>query len=86
MRSKEPDAVTIFVLPPSEEVLEDRLRGRGTESEEELRARLKNALEENREKDDFNYVVINDDLHRATMGLYAIYEKESPVIRAMKRK
>jgi guanylate kinase len=85
VRSKEPGAVTIFVLPPSEKVMEERLRGRGTENEEELRERLKNALEEKREKDDFDYVIINDDLHRAAMELYAIYETESPVIRAKKR-
>jgi guanylate kinase len=86
VRAKEPEAVTIFVLPPSNKKLEERLRGRGTENEEELKQRLENALEENREKDDFDYVIVNDDLHHAAMELYVIYEKESPVVKTMKRK
>lgn len=79
VRSKDPGAVTIFVQPPSIEVLEERLRGRGTEGEEELRKRLENALEESREKDDYDYVVINDDLNHAAGEFCAIYEKESPL-------
>lgn len=78
VRAREPDAVTVFVLPPSPEVLEERLRGRGTEDEAELRERLLNAIEESREKDLYRYVVVNDDLDRAAQELYAIYEKESP--------
>jgi guanylate kinase len=77
VREKEPGAVTIFVGPPSEEILEDRLRGRATEKEEELRRRLRNALEESSEKDDFDYEIVNDDLNRAARELYAIYERES---------
>lgn len=86
VRAGDPDAVTIFVIPPSMEVLEQRLRERGTESEDELRRRLENALQESKEIDDFHYVVVNDNLHRALMELYAIYEKESPIWRAMKNK
>jgi guanylate kinase len=77
VRGKKPGAVSIFVVPPSKEVLEDRLRGRATEKEEELRCRLENALEESREKDDFDYVIVNDDLERAARELYAIYENET---------
>jgi guanylate kinase len=85
VKSREPDAVTIFVLPPSIEVLEERLRGRATEEEAELRKRLKNAREESKEKDDFDYVVLNDDLYRAAQELCAIYEMESPVVQAAKK-
>lgn len=77
VREKEPDAVTVFVLPPSKGVLEERLRGRATEKEEELKRRLEDALEESKEKDDFDYEIVNDDLDRAARELYAIYEKES---------
>ena len=77
VRAKEPEAVAIFVVPPSEEILENRLRGRATEQEEELRRRLENALEESSEKDDFDYEIINDDLDGAARELYSIYERES---------
>jgi guanylate kinase len=85
VKAESPDAVTIFVMPPSSKVLEERLRGRGTESEEELRRRLENALEESRNIDDFDYVVVNDDLYRAVEELCDIYENESPVSRAARK-
>lgn len=86
VRAEVPDAVTIFVLPPSLEALEERLRGRGTEGEEERRRRLLKALEESREKDDYDYVIVNDRLDRAVEELCAIYEKESPLRGAGKEK
>jgi len=85
VRSRDPDAVAIFVLPPSVEILEERLRGRATEGEAELQERLRNAQEESREKDDFDYVVLNDDLDRAAQELCAIYEMESAVVQAAKK-
>ncbi|MEM6298351.1 MAG: guanylate kinase [Bacteroidota bacterium] len=55
-------AVTIFVKPPSLHVLEERLRGRKTESEEELAMRLEKAAEEIKAAQDFDVILINDDL------------------------
>lgn len=80
VREKIDDAVTIFVYTPTLEVLEERLRRRGTEDQDELERRLRNALEENKEKDDYDYAVLNDQLHRAVEELCAIYERESPLI------
>ncbi len=77
VRERMPEAVTVFVQPPSLEVLEERLRRRGTENEEQMRERLRNADRESLEKDKFHYVVVNDELHRAVSELCAIYEKES---------
>ncbi len=77
VREKKPGSISVFVAPPSSEVLEGRLRGRATEREEELRRRLEDALEESRKKDDFDYVIVNDDLDRAARELYTIYERES---------
>ncbi|MDI6872849.1 guanylate kinase [Candidatus Solincola sp.] len=77
VRERMPEAVTVFVEPPSLEALEERLRRRGTESEEELRRRLRNAVRESGEKGGFRHVVVNDDLQRAVEELCAIYEKES---------
>ncbi|MEW6553143.1 MAG: guanylate kinase [Actinomycetota bacterium] len=81
VREKVPDAVAIFVAPPSAQVLEERLRKRGTEDEAELRRRLRNASMESREKGDYRYVVVNDQLYRAVEDFCAIYEKESPLQR-----
>ena len=59
------DVVSVFILPPSIEVLEERLRGRGGLSEEELQLRLKNAEEEIAAKKEYDYVVLNDTLEHA---------------------
>ncbi|BAQ65009.1 guanylate kinase [Geminocystis sp. NIES-3709] len=57
-----PSATTIFILPPSIEILEQRLRGRGTDSEEVIIKRLTKAKEELAVTDQFDYQVINDTL------------------------
>ena len=62
MREAFPKVVTVFVLPPSGEVLLDRLRARKTESPEQLVARLHSALQELRAVDEYEYVVVNDDI------------------------
>lgn len=85
VRSEMPQALSVFVLPPSSRVLEERLRKRGTEGEEDLGRRLENALEESRQKDEYDYVVLNDQLHRAVEEFCGIYEKESPVVEKRKR-
>lgn len=68
------DSKVIFISPPSLEVLETRLRKRGTESEESLKVRLANAKIEMMRKDDFDYNIINDDLDRAFKELEAVVE------------
>lgn len=67
-----PQAVPIFILPPSLEVLEARLRGRGTDSEETIERRLKGAYTEMRQVDQFDYVIINNELPVAVDELCAI--------------
>ena len=69
VKGKIPDAVTIFIAPPSLEVLEHRLRGRGTEDEQEIRLRLQNACEEMKQQNLYDYSVINDDLETAVAQL-----------------
>jgi guanylate kinase len=70
------DAVSVFILPPSLEILRQRLVARGTDSEAELAVRLKNAPAELKSYNDFNYVIINDDVDAATTKLAAIIEAE----------
>ena len=60
-----PDALTIFLVPPSLEELERRIRGRRTESEDIVKERLDKARKEIQTKDEYKYVVENDDVHLA---------------------
>ena len=72
IKDKYPECITIFVLPPSWEVLENRLKGRGTESEEEIKARLDRAKEEMEFANKFNYKILNDDADRAANEILSI--------------
>ena len=71
-----PEAVTVFVLPPSRQALEDRLRNRALNSAEDLARRLYNASEEVQHCREFQYVIVNDDLERACLRLEAIIRAE----------
>jgi guanylate kinase len=71
-----PLSVTIFILPPSAEVLLERLRGRNTESPAQLAARLQSALQELQQVDEYEYVVMNDDLERAVSSVESIIDAE----------
>jgi guanylate kinase len=72
-----PGAVTVFVLPPSADVLLTRLRSRRTENPEQLIARLRSAVDELRAVDQYRYVVVNDDIERAVSRVSAIVDAES---------
>lgn len=77
VRSRVTECVSIFVLPPSFEELEHRLRERGTESEEKIEARLATARREIPCAKDYDYQIVNDDLDKAYEELRAIYLKET---------
>jgi guanylate kinase len=74
-----PGSVTIFVAAPSFEELERRLRARATESAGEIDERLAKAREQTGEKDDFDHVVVNDDVERAVDELEAIVDEVAGV-------
>ncbi len=76
LKEKFPEAVTIFLLPPSMSDLRDRLVRRGTESIEVIERRLLEASVEIPKADLFDYAVINDDLERASNRIIAIIEAE----------
>jgi guanylate kinase len=71
-----PEAILVFVLPPSLEVLRQRLSGRGTETEEQMQRRLQSSLEEIRLLKDYEYFVINDDLAAAVNDAMSIIKAE----------
>ena len=72
-----PDAVTIFIVPPSVEVLVARLLGRKSESEEALALRLRNARSELLEAERYQHVVVNDELEHAVQLVGRILDEES---------
>jgi guanylate kinase len=72
VRRRCPDGVSIFIKPPSLEVLEERLRKRKTDSEESIRRRLAGAKEELARSGEYQYQVINDDKHTALAQMRGI--------------
>lgn len=77
VRKSLPDAVQIFIAPPSFEDLVARLRGRGTEGEQEQARRLQTAREEIAAEGEFDYVVVNDEVARATAQILKIMAENS---------
>jgi guanylate kinase len=71
-----PDAISVFVMPPSLNALIERLESRGTDTADDRQLRLNNALHEMEQYVNFDYVVINDDLNRAIDELLAIITAE----------
>jgi len=76
LRAVEPDAVTIFLLPPDFRRLVERLRGRGSENEEAFRTRMRTASSELSEIERFDYAVVNDDLDDTVRAVEAILSAE----------
>jgi guanylate kinase len=72
IRRNLPDAVTVFILPPSMEVLQRRLESRNLNERSDIERRIRNASEEVRTYNEFDYVIVNDDLERATTALQAL--------------
>ena len=76
VNEKKPDAVKIFIIPPSIDELKRRLEGRGTDSPRAIEARLIRARQEYSEADFYDYIIINDDADRAASELSAIITAE----------
>ncbi len=74
--AKFPDCITIFIVPPSIEELESRLRGRNTESEEAVQKRMNAVREELKMLDKYQYNILNDELQSACCKLQSVYEYE----------
>ena len=70
------DAVTIFILPPSMEELRRRLEKRGTDTAEVIEARIVRAVQELKEADFYDYMIVNDDLKRAALEFSSIITAE----------
>ena len=72
---KYPEAITIFIMPPSLDILRSRLEARGTDSEEVISRRLANAEKEMAQKDLYRHIIINDQLPVAIEQLISIIDQ-----------
>ncbi len=73
VRAQVPDAVSVFILPPSREALDQRMRKRGQDSEAVMAQRLAAAQEEMSHFDEFDFVVVNEDFETAVADMCAIF-------------
>lgn len=76
VKKKVPDCVMIFIVPPGKQALYDRLRGRGTESEDVIEKRIQKANREFKQAYLYDYIVVNDDVHNAADRIMAIIRAE----------
>lgn len=72
VREKMPNALSVFIMPPSYDILLKRLSGRGTDDESVIKQRMAEALNEIKRADEYDYIVINDDLNKAVDDLINI--------------
>ena len=71
-----PDAITIFIMPPSLDILKTRLKSRNTDSEDEIEKRLLKAENEINKKNLYQYIIINDNLQTAINKLISLIKHE----------
>jgi guanylate kinase len=82
VRRAMPECVSIFILPPSRTALEQRLRSRGTDSEEVIARRLRDAVADMTHWPEFHYVIVNDDFDHALADLKAIIADHGQALRS----
>ena len=83
IKANMPEAVSIFILPPSREELERRLRARGQDSEEIIKRRMADAVSEMQHYSEFDHVIVNDDFDAALDDLDAIIHGHPGQIRPL---
>ncbi len=76
IKSKFPEAVTIFMMPPSIDEMKTRLKNRGTETEEKIQKRLNRAFEEMKFRTEFDYTIVNYEVEQSAKDLEAIIRAE----------
>ncbi len=84
IREKLPQAVSVFIMPPSYEVLRNRLSGRGTETQDVIDKRMEIALLEIARATEYDYIVVNDDLSTAVEDLISIIANSSLLLNRQK--
>jgi len=79
-----PESISIFVMPPSEKALEERLKNRNTDNKKDVLIRLKESKLEIASRDEYEYMIVNDDLDEAVRELKLIVEGERKTKKAQK--
>jgi len=80
VRESMPECITVFIMPPSHDELVRRLRSRGTDSDDVVERRLRDALSDMAHWDEFDYVVINDNLDQAVADLESVLAGEGAAL------
>jgi len=86
VRELMPEALSIFILPPSKEELEKRLRGRGTDSDEVIAKRLGQSCDDIKHYNEFDYVVINDDFEVSVKQLNSVFHANRATLKKQQKK
>ena len=86
VRELMPEALSIFILPPSKEELEKRLRGRGTDSDEVIAKRLGQSCDDIKHYNEFDYVVINDDFEISVKQLNSVFHANRATLKKQQKK
>jgi len=81
-----PDALSVFILPPSQQALRQRLDGRGQDSEEIIDGRMKEAVSEMVHYDEYDYVIINDDFDAALADIKAVFRSNRLLLAKQKQR
>lgn len=76
VKKQRPDALLVFLTPQSGQELERRLRGRGTETDEVIRSRMKRAGEESKLMSSYDYILVNEDVDRAVEELHGLIRSQ----------
>lgn len=85
IKNRYPDAVMIFLSPTSRKTIEERLRARASESEEQLQIRIHAAIDEIKQAVFYDYIVVNEDAQRGAEDIIAIIRAEKCSVRANKK-
>ena len=86
VRQLMPEAKSVFILPPSKEELERRLRGRGTDSDEVIAKRLGQSCDDIKHYNEFDYIVINDEFEPAVAQLASIFHANRTTLEKQQQK
>ena len=86
VRKLMPQALSVFILPPSQEALRHRLDGRGQDSEEIIAGRMKEAVSEMVHYDEYDYVIINDDFDEALEDLKAVFRSNRLLLKKQQQR
>ena len=82
IKKKVPDAILIYMLPPGAEILRQRLKGRGTETEEVIAKRMRRAAQEAHSVEEYDYVIVNEEVDECAANLHTLIRAQRQRVRS----